>query len=347
MDLRPLIQKDKKKFNQLTNHVMQSWEWGDFKTIQGIKVLRYGIYKNNELKKVFQLTLHKIPLLPFYIGYLPKGPELDKDLSIALTQIGKEYKCAFIKIEPNKIATNVPYSIHPSFYPSSKSLFTKYNFVIDLTKTEEELLKNMHQKTRYNIKVAQKHNVKVEERLDDEAFGIYLKLYFETTKRQKYFGHNKKYHTQVWNTLKKSNMARLLIAFYTPPDSKNPIPLTAWMLMNFKDTLYYPYGGSSDKYRNVMAGTLLAWEAIKLGKKMKLKKFDLWGALNPEEAKTNHPWYGFHSFKEKLGSEKVQYLGTYDLIFNNIIYWFFNIIDKFTKLKIFLLKIFTNTKINS
>ncbi len=328
MDFRPITVKQKSTYNKLVTHVIQSWEWGEFRKSLGIPVLRYGLYKNNRLTKAFQLTLHKIPFTNQYVGYLPKGPEPDKKLAEALKKIGKEQSCAFIKVEPDIELSE----IDKSFIKSLKPLFTKYNFVVDLTKSEEELLKNMHPKTRYNIKIAQKHRVKVEEKSDDSAFEIYSKLYFETTKRQGYHGHNKNYHRKVWETLKAAGMARLLIAFY------HNEPLTAWMLLNFGDTLYYPYGGSSKAHSEVMANNLVSWETIKLGKKLGLKKFDMWGALGPN-ASPQDSWFGFHKFKQGYGGELVTYIGTYDLIFNWPVYLLFNIVEKLIPLKIFLLKL--------
>jgi len=339
MDLRLITEKQRSQYNKLVTHVIQSWEWGEFRKSLGIPVLRYGLYKKSQLSSVFQLTLHHIPFTKKFVGYLPKGPFPDKELAEALTKIGQDHNCAFIKIEPDIEVTGNRLQVTGNLIKSPKPLFTKYNFIIDLTKSEEELLKNMHPKTRYNIKVAQKHNVRVEEKTDDQAFKIYLKLYFETTKRQGYHGHNEEYHRKVWETLKKADMARLLIAFYPKPHTLNPTPLTAWMLLNFKDTLYYPYGGSSLIHREAMANNLLAWEAIKLGKKMGLKKFDMWGALGPE-ANSSDPWFGFHRFKQGYGGELVEYIGTYDLIFNWPIYILFTAIDKLTPLKIALLKLF-------
>lgn len=338
MDLRPITDKQKAQYNKLVAHVIQSFEWGEFRRCLGIPVLRYGIYKNGKLSKAFQLTLHKIPFTDQYVGYLPKGPFPDKELAEALTKIGRQYNCAFIKIEPDVMLPTTNYRLPTTFRLSPKPLFTKYNFIIDLTETEEQLLKNMHPKTRYNIKLAQKHGVKVEEKIDDEAFEIYLKLYFETTKRQGYHGHNEYYHRKVWETLKDAGMARLLIAFYTKPYTLNPIPLTCWMLLNFKDTLYYPYGGSSRIHPEVMANNLVTWEIIKLGKKLGLKKFDMWGALGPN-ANSQDPWYGFHKFKAGYGGKLVEYLGTYDLIFNWPIYLMFTAIDRLIPLKVFLLKL--------
>lgn len=329
MDLRPITEKQKSEYNKLVTHVIQSWQWGEFRKSMGIKVLRYGIFTNGKLSKAFQLTLHKIPFTNKYVGYLPKGPFPDKELAEALKKIGREQNCAFIKLEPDVEIVN---DIAKDFYSSPKPLFTKYNFILDLTESEESLLKSMHPKTRYNIRIAQKHGVKIEERTDDRAFKIYIKLYFETTKRQGYRGHNQTYHKKIWQTLRDAKMARILIASYQGK------PLTAWMLLNFKDTLYYPYGGSSKEHQEVMANNLVAWQALKLGKKMKLKKFDMWGALGPN-ADSKDSWYGFHRFKQGYGGQLVEYLGTYDLVFNWPIYQLFTLVDKLMPIKIFLLRL--------
>lgn len=333
MELKIIRQlADKQKYNKLVTHVMQSWQWGQFRESLGTKVLRYGLYEKGQLKTAFQLTIHKIPFLNKYVGYLPKGPFPGKNLAIALKKIAQENNCAFIKLEPDiEVRADRDFAVSHSFHPSPKPLFTKYNFLLDLTKSEAELMKNLHQKTRYNIRVAQKHGVKVEERSDDEALEIYLKLYFETTQRQNYQGHNPNYHRAVWQQLKKEKMARFLIAFYQNK------PLTAWMLINFKNTLYYPYGGSDREHPEVMANNLVAWEAIKLGKKLKLKKFDLWGALGPN-ANQSDPWYGFHRFKLGYGGQLKEYLGTFDLVLDWPIYLVFTFVDKLMPLKLFLLK---------
>lgn len=339
MNLKQIGEKDKTAYNAKVTHIMQSWEWGEFRKDLGTKLKRYGLYQNGQLVEAFQVTFHKIPLTNLYIGYLPKGPFPSEELAQALAQIGKDENCAFIKTEPNILATEVKQqTIGRQFKISPKPLFTKYNFVLDLTPSEDEILKKMHPKTRYNIKVAQKRGVTVEEHTDDEAFELFLKLHFDTTQRQGFYSHTPYYHHTVWEKLKKFNMVRLLIAFYQPPNKEKRIPVNSWALMSFHDTLYYPYGGSSDDYKNVMAPVLTAWEAIKLGKKMQLKKFDLWGAANPKLGSSD-PYWGFTRFKEGLGGELVEYLDTYDLIFNRLVYLVIIFIERFSKIKVLLLKI--------
>lgn len=340
MDLRPISEKGKSQYNKIVTHVMQSWEWGEFRKNLGTKVLRFGLYKNNQLNTAFQITFHKLPFINKYVGYLPKGPFPDYELAQALKKIGRENNCILIKVEPN--IENHNQVIDKSFTKSPKPYFTNFNFLLDLTPTEETLLKNMSSKTRYNIKVAQKHGVTVEQRSDDQALEIYLKLHFDTTRRQGFKSHTLYYHKLVFKLLKEKGAARILIAFYTPPDQKTQLPLTAWMLFNFKNTLYYPYGGSSVEYKNVMANNLTAWEAIRLGKRLKLKQFDMWGALGPNPDPKD-PWLGFHNFKKGYGGRLVQYLGTYDLVLNQPLYLIFTAIDKLMPLKLFLLKLLSIT----
>ena len=292
--------------NNVANHPLQSLGWGEFRKKTGVKVVG---------QNGLQITIHKIPYTPWAIGYLPKGPMPTKEMLYELEIIGKKEKCIFIQIEPDvsaftsEVAEGMHQTVRPEgllrggsskgLQPSFHPLFTKYTFILDLTKSEEELLKNMHSKTRYNIKVAQKHGVKVVKDNSDEAFETYLKLTRETTKRQGFYAHTENYHRLQWQTLPHKIInqlsSHLLLANYPKPYPLNPTPLVAWIVFVYKDTLYYPYGASSNQYRETMASNLMMWEAIRFGKKLGLKKFDMWGSLGPNPDKKD-PWYGFHRF---------------------------------------------------
>lgn len=329
MTIQAISPADKAGFDAIVAHPLQTYEWGEFRDKTGIKVIRRGFFENNKLISGFQLTIHKIPRTPFTIGYMPKGEEPNKETLDELYKIGKQENCIFIQLEPNLIKPETAYQIPNTKYQvpnSAHPLFTKYTFVLDLTKSEEELLKNMHSKARYNIKVAQKHNVIVEEDNSDEAFKEYLKLTKETTSRQGFYAHTEKYHRQQWatlpHTLEKNKLSsHLFIAKY------NKKILTAWIVFVFKDALYYPYGASSSENREVMASNLVMWEVIRYGKKLGLKHFDMWGAMGPNPD-TKDPWYGFHNFKQKYGPEHVEFVGSYDLVINPILYQGYKIADK-------------------
>lgn len=301
-------------------HPLQSTKWGEFRKKTGIKVVRF----NN-----LQLTIHPIPYVNYTIGYFPKGPMPNSQMLDELKKIGKNEKCVFIQIEPNiEAGENLKSKIENlGLVPSARPLFTKYNFVLDLTKTEEELLKNLSQKTRYNIRLAQKKGVKIIEDNSDKSFQDYLRLTKETTQRQKFYAHSEKYHRLMWETLKTQNFDTNELSAHLLKATYNRKLLATWIIFVLGDTIYYPYGASSNEHRDVMASNLIMWEAIKFGKKLGLKKFDMWGALGPNPD-TKDPWYGFHRFKQGYGGKLIEYIGSFDLVLNERLYLIYKILDK-------------------
>lgn len=333
MEVKDITEKDKDAFNNIAPHPLQSYEWGDFREKTGVKVIRRGFFEKDKLVTGFQLTIHPIPHIPWTIGYLPKGLLPVKEVLRELHAIGKKEKCIFIQLEPNisqeagqeklkDVMRNSQFAIKPSCHP----LFTKYTFVLDITKTEQELLAGMHAKTRYNIKVAQKHDVQTDEDNSDEAFAKYWHLTEETTKRQKFYAHTKTYHELQWKIFKHTDDTHALTSHLFVGKYQKEI-LTTLMLFAYHDTLYYPYGASSNEYRNVMHSTITMWEAILYGKKLGLKKFDLWGALG-ENPDPQDPWFGFHRFKQGFGPQLIEFIGSYDLVINPVLYKLFVVSDK-------------------
>lgn len=285
-------------------HPLQSRQWGGFRQEWG----NVTVQDKNNL-----IIFSKIPYTNFKIGTVLKGQEINASDIETIKKIGKNNNAIFIKFEPNVQNNN---SLTQLFSKSGliegKTLFTPTTFWIDLTLSEEELLKSFSGKTRYNIKVAQKYGVDVKIDNSDEAFENYLRLTFETAKRQGFYAHTEKYHRLMWKHLHKlpiSNnqfpIAHLLTATY-----KGEI-ISAWILFAYDGFLYYPYGASTDKYKEVMANNLMMWEAIKFGKKMKLSTFDLWGR---EEGK------GFTKFKEGYNPKVIEFVGSWDLVVNKPMY---------------------------
>ncbi len=332
-------EEEKQKFNSVINHPLQSFEWGEFRKKLGTKVIRKALIddKGNFIDG-FTLTIHKIPFLPYNIGYIGKG-NLPNNASLEeFTRIGKEEKCIYIQLEPNvkieELKNNIDYkktfssfNVNPSFHP----LFTKYTFVLDITKSGDELMAAMHTKTRYNIRVAIKRGVEIVEDNSKASFEKYINLLNETTERQKFYTHSSLYHKTLWEVLKdnkgKESLEYHLLQAYYKPEDKEKQTLVSWVVFMFKEKMYYPYGASSRNYREVMASNLIAWEAIKIGKKNGMKEFDMWGALGTEpDAKD--PWYGFHRFKQGYGSTLTEFMGSYDLVINPTLYKLVKQLDK-------------------
>ncbi|PIY69170.1 hypothetical protein COY90_02060 [Candidatus Roizmanbacteria bacterium CG_4_10_14_0_8_um_filter_39_9] len=306
---------DQTAFNAAAHHPMQTWEWGEARKETGVEVVRITEQENHIPINVFQFSLHKIPYTPYKIGYLPRSVIPSKHVLDFLFDYAKKNNIIFLKIEPyveNDKFQMTNFKIIKSPHP----LFPEWTQMVDLTKTEEELMKDLKPKTRYNIRLAQKKGVVVKEISTDEGFAVFSDLYFATCKRQKYFGHTRKYHEIIWRNLK-NNIPHVLIAYL------GDIPLAAYELFYFKDVFYYPYGGTSVLHRNAMGANLLMWEAILLGKKLGAKKFDMWGSLPPISL-GNSSWSGFTRFKEGYGTKYVEFVGSFDLIVDPVLYAIYN-----------------------
>ncbi|MCJ7805326.1 peptidoglycan bridge formation glycyltransferase FemA/FemB family protein [Patescibacteria group bacterium] len=300
MTIRQVDEKDREKFNKAAVHPLQSWEWGQFREKAGNKIVRFGVFSGNTLKEALTIIFSKIPYSNLKIGTLIKGPKPTKEILEALKKLAKDENAVFIKSEPNILKDQKTIKLlDSSGCVKGKRLFTPTTFWVDLTKSEEELLASFHPKTRYNIRLAQKQGVEIVEDNSQNAFEKYWQLTRETTLRQGFYAHTEKYHRLMWEILHPAGIAHLLVAKY-----KGEI-ITTWIVFVWHDFLYYPYGASTDKYKNVMANNLIMWEAIRFGKKLGLKTFDLWG---------REPGKGFTKFKEGYNPKIVEFLGTWDLV---------------------------------
>jgi len=298
----------------LPTHLTQSPEWGIFKTKMGTSAIQVdGI----------QFTLHKLPFLPFNIAYCPKSNPAKINWD-KIKDSARRNHCIFIRFDvPNiPILSNnfwrkwqEEFAEHCQKAP--RDTFAKATILIDLTKTNEKLLAEMHPKTRYNIRLAIKKGVKIEEKHDTGTLEIFLRLQQETASRQKFYIHSDNYYKTLWKILAPKGMAHFLIASY---DGE---PIVIWFLINFKSVLYYPYGGSSLKYKNMMASNLVGWEAIQLGKRFGCNLFDMWGITTNEDQ--NDPWYGFTRFKQGFGGQIIKFIDSYDLVINPLVYRLFNL----------------------
>lgn len=323
-----IVQKiTKAEINKTATHPVQTWEWGEFIKEWGNEVVRLPFG---------QITLHRIPKTKYKIGLFAKGVKPTKSMLKQLKDLSKKENLIFIKLEPNlparilslkgdqndELIINNQQSIIKLLKESGairgKPHFTPSTFWLDLTKTEDELMKSFHNKTRYNIRYAARKGVNVVEDNSDKAFEKYLELTRETVARQGFYAHTERYHRLMWQHLHHTPsithhppIARLLTARY-----KKEI-ISAWVLFVWKDFLYYPYGASTHKHKNLMANNLMMWEAIRYGKSLGLRTFDFWGR---EIGK------GYAKFKEGYSPQIVEFVGSWDLVTSRL-YWPYRAVD--------------------
>ncbi len=299
----------------LEEHIVQSDIWANFKNEFG-----------HETLKVADVLIikHKIPLLPYYVGYAPRVNFLTQNCSWKeLKTICRDERIIFVRFDiPNITKDQVSSGRSAKVYEdivlnckkSPRSTFAKWNILLNLNRAESEIIESFSQKTRYNVRLASKKGVYTKVENTEAGFKVFINLLKETAKRQKYLIHSESYYKKLFNLLLEQKMVNILNAYY------NEQPLASWFLINYRKTFYYPYGGSSELHKNLMASNLIAWDAIALGKSLGCELFDMWGATNDQ----NSSWWGFTKFKLGYGGELVEYIDSYDFYVNKPISFLFN-----------------------
>lgn len=308
---------------------LQSSSWGDFQKELGNKVWYIGLEENGEILSTALIVEKKMFMDLTYL-YSPRGPIVSKyaknsDECLKLIFKGVRDICVcrknkgavFFKFEPEYLNTKSFERIKKvkDFQPSKTQ-------IIDLSWPEEKLLSQMHQKTRYNIRLAEKKGVEVFQAVDyREYFEDFWTLMSDTSGRDKFLSHSKEYYENILKT--KAGGACLWLAKHG-----NDI-LAANIVMSIGDTVTYTHGASSNVHKNFMAPHLLQWRQIKWAKTKGYKYYDFWG-ISKTDSK-NDKWAGFTRFKKGFGGFEKEYDGTYDLIFKSKYYKIYNILKRLKK----------------
>ena len=305
----------------------QSWVWGEFLKSLGREIKRYALLddQGNWLCAI-QAEYRRKKL---GVGYwnVPRGPlfaksidsdeyrEVVSDFILQLHDRKVLPKAMFWRFEPLIISKSLDRFLPPRFV-RAPALSPAATLLLDLTKSEDELLAAMHQKTRYNIKVALKHEVTTRITNHPQDFDRFLKLMATTAQRNDIVQHDDAYMAKSYYTLASAHMARLRVA------EVNGAMIAANMEVMYGNTVTYLYGASSNKMRQFMAPYLLQWEAIKQAKADGAKLYDFWG-VNPENQASplyKKSWEGITRFKSGWGGKRVELIGTWDLPFNFLLY---------------------------
>jgi len=314
----------------------QSWAWGDFQISQGHPVKRF-IFDD---ALACQLIYYKrrfsgywfAPRGPVFAQTPPQGSNTSPALlreegvlsgrralfSSFLTDLLSQNlpgPALFYRFEP-PLSIKDAENLMPMRMRRNHAMSPATTALIDLTKTEDDLLAAMHPKTRYNIRVAEKHGITVREDAWPEDIDAFLKLMQETGERDAFTPLSLSYLRSTFESLKIEGVTRLFIA------EANGKVLAASMVMAFGDTMTYLHGASSSKSREMMAPYALHWAAICQAKREGFKYYDLWGC-NPEQKSSFYykpSWEGITRFKEGWGGERINLTGTWDLPMNRILY---------------------------
>lgn len=189
---------------------------------------------------------------------------------------------------------------------SPGDILPKNTFFLDLTLSEQELLKNMRYNTRYNIKRSLKNGIRIGE-YGLERIGDWYRLYRETAVRHNMPLQDEEFFTAILKNQdnnEKGVNVKMLMA-----DWKGKLLAALFLALSNQRGIYL-YGASSHRYNNLMASYALQWEAIKTAKNCGCTVYDMFGSA--PNLNRSHPLYGVHIFKKGFGGRLFHRMGCWD-----------------------------------
>jgi lipid II:glycine glycyltransferase (peptidoglycan interpeptide bridge formation enzyme) len=239
-------------------------------------------------------------------------PELD--------QLCRQHRAVFIKVEPDtwEDEENRTALYTAGFRPGAYNIQPRRTLVLDITGDEEDILARMKQKTRYNIRLAERKGVRVSVTEDVETFSSLMQV---TGERDAFGVHTRAYYQRAFQLFNPPGMCALFLADYQDQ------PLAGLMAFAHGKRAWYFYGASDNQYRNLMPTYLVQWGAIRWARAHGCATYDLWGVPDQNEEDlearfsdcTDGLW-GVYRFKRGFGGELKRASSAWDKIYNPLGY---------------------------
>jgi peptidoglycan pentaglycine glycine transferase (the first glycine) len=305
-------------------HLLQTDSWGKLKS-------SYGWSHERILSgPAGALVLYRKFPMGLTMGYVPKGPIGDwlPELLPALDQACRAQGAFALKLEPDdEVSTIAPEDLRQvGLRPSAHTVQPRRTLLVDLSDDEDAILGRMHQKTRYNIRLAGRKGVTVRPWNDLAAFG---RMMNRTGERNEFGVHIPAYYEQAYNLFHPSGQCEVLVAEYDDQ------PLAALMVFARGTRAWYFYGASLDRERQRMPTYLLQWEAMRWARSKGCLQYDLWGV--PDEAQDvleeqfpqrGDGLWGVYRFKRGFGGRLHRTLGAWDRVYQPAVYWIYRLMAR-------------------
>ncbi|OIO45295.1 hypothetical protein COX24_03995 [bacterium (Candidatus Gribaldobacteria) CG23_combo_of_CG06-09_8_20_14_all_37_87_8] len=336
------IPKEEKTF-------LHSWQWGCFQLLLKEKIYRLGVYENNILMAVALVIKVKatrgnfllIPHGPLLCNGNPKSEiqnskqiqnskfKILNSLTAFLRGIAKQEKCCFIRVATTFAKTKENENIFKElgFKQAPFHTHPDLTWLLDISRPEEDLLKEMRKTTRYLIKQGLKEkNLIIEKSTNKKDVQTFNAIYQETAHRHDFTPFSLNYLNKELEAFLPDNIVILKAAY------QNEVLASSFIIF-WGGVGFYHQGASTHKYPKVPAAYLMQWQGIREAKQRGCSLYNFWGiapvfaetktgnskseTLNPKQTillkEKNHPWHGLSLFKMGFGGYAKEYLKTQDL----------------------------------
>lgn len=279
-------------------HPLQLWSWGQVKAGHGWKAERMLGIVDGDVVAAAQVLVRRLPSPFRSFAYVPRGPMFHVKQSETVSEEFLEELAKFTKREYHSVALSIEpdsfdFSIPQGWTRATNKILSHETILLDLKKTEADLLSSMAKKTRQYIRKSAT-GIQIKKVSSQEDIAKCLAIYQDTAKRAGFNLHNNQYYYDV--SLQMKDYSPIFAAYV------NGEPVSFLWLAMSGETAYELYGGMSQQGQDLRANYALKWYAIRKAKEWGLAKYDFGGLVAG----------GVSNFKQGWSAEVTTFAGTFD-----------------------------------
>ncbi len=310
---------------------LQSWDFYEFHKSRGKKVVRrIAVDEKNKIHATYAGVV-ETARRGTYLA-IAGGPIMDFSDKKLVRMIFEDIKaegeandCVFVRVRPQLERTKEAYQIFKEngLKPAPTFLSVEYAAILDLNKSEEEIMKSMHRRIRYAVNNARNKGFTIEKSTDPEDIHTFYEIQSQTAKRQSFVEFSEDFLKKQFAAFAKNGEAVLYTAKY------NDEVLAQNFMIFYGNEASYHYAASTALGTKMSGSPILHIEAMKDARKRGIKRYNLWGIVGEDEK--SHRFYGVSFFKRGFGGDELKYLPAHDLVLKPLKYQKTKLIEEVRK----------------
>lgn len=292
---------------------LQSWDYYEFYRSRGNQVVRRLARLDGEIVAAYAGVVEDAKRGRHLA--IAGGPVLDWENRSLVQQIfrdmgeqGRQENCVFVRVRPQ--LERSPYSLklmrELGLRPAPMYLSVEFAGILDLEKSEEEIMQGMRQRLRRALRKAAKNEITVEKSTDPRDIHEFYQIELQTAGRHNFVAFSEDFLTKQFAAFAKHGEAVLYTAKY-----QGEILAQNFMIFYGNEASYH-YGVSSELGTKLSGAPLLHVEAMRDARERGIKRYNFWGIVELDEVK--HRFYGVSCFKRGFGVEELKYTPAHDLV---------------------------------
>ena len=288
-------------------HPLQLWGWGEVKASGPWRPVRLKVLgPDGEVAGGAQVLVRRLPAPFRALSSVPRGPFVAPDgggsegartavIDAVVAYCKREIGGVGVTIEPDWdestpiAASGLQRASNTILYPST--------LILDLTRSEDDLLAAAGKSTRYDIRKAGRSGLEVRRVTSEAEVRDVIDLYRVSAAHAGFPLHDDEYYLAIHREM---GDASLLVAAF----SEGKPCSFVWSVVSGA-TAFELYGGVDDAGRKLRANAPVKWHATRLAAEAGVRRYDMNGLLND----------GISEFKKSFAQHTDELVGTFDVPF--------------------------------